>query len=93
MQAEGKGTSNMILRFLFKQLVGGDVTCQTGKPGVGMGAVSSEVRPVKCARLVRFSRAVARWAATWQWSRRTRVQTCYKQHSTARALTCLYCIK
>lgn len=63
MQAEGKGTSSMILRFLFKQLVGGDVTCQRGKAGAGMGAVPSEVRPVKCARPMRFSRAVARWAA------------------------------
>lgn len=63
MPAEGKGTSSMTLRFLFKQLVGGEVTCQRGKAGAGMGAVPLEVRPVKCARPMRFSRAVVRWAA------------------------------
>ena len=37
MEAEGKRTSSVILRFLFEQLVGGDVTYQMGKPGAGAG--------------------------------------------------------
>lgn len=33
--AMGKGTSSVILRRLFEQLVSGDVTCQMEKPRVG----------------------------------------------------------